>query len=244
MELLTEHRAVLLDNAMKDTIKWCVPPEAKVGKKPSDSFWIKLFSDENSDPVNLNDAHLFLTTFQLTNRVIWHKDRVAALINDLRSNNSFDPVVGIPEFAENMRAANTRATRQTSAASKLANFAKPHQPIFIWDRLASLSARYRIWDENGRKTKLSSASIFLKADRREHDYAAFFAACQSVLQTEATKPDFQLATGKLIEHFRSSTGPMSDPSRVPDAFIQRRLLDKLMFAEGFCLDRKEHPAPS
>lgn len=235
-------RARFLDLAVKDTLKWCASPNETVGRKPSDQYWMALLDTRSGIPINEKHAHSFLVTFQLTNRVIWDKPLVARIIEELRQSADFDPKIAIPALALRLRDANFRKSRQTSAASKLSNFAHPRSDIFIWDNLASRSARFRDWARSGCPGKSSSKTVYL--DRAgNHDYSAFHEACRLIFNEECAKEDFSRAADQLIEKLRRRTGPISDTATVPDTFIKRRLLDKLMFWEGWTLKYPASPFP-
>src|SRR6266480_373822 len=115
-ENLINSRKILIRKAVADVEKWCAPSLTRVGRKHPDTFWIELFDPANSSEITKDDAHLFLTSFQLTNRVIWNKKAVAALMGKVRSHSTFKPIEDIPTLADQLRQC-SRDTRQTSAAS-------------------------------------------------------------------------------------------------------------------------------
>jgi hypothetical protein len=231
---LTENRKKLLQIAADDVRKWCVPSSQMVGKKRADTYWIELLDTRNAIGIEKDHAHQFLTSYQLTNRVNWDKPAVAALMIQARQGGNFKAVVDVPDLANNLRVCNERRTRQTSAASKISAFAKPTELVFIWDDLVSKSARWRDWLEKG-----CAGSIRLNAkytDKNgEHDYGAFFNACDRAYRNELSRADFQEAAGSLSIHFKKCEGIMADRAKIPAEFIQRRLLDKLMFWEGWSI---------
>ena len=104
--------------------------------------------------------------------------------------------------------------------------------------MASKAARHRDWVRNGRTGPRHLGRLY-KVDGR-HDYPAFWRACDQARQEERQKTDFQAARDRLIADFRNGAGGdvMADPVRVPDSFIERRLLDKLMFWEGTLLESR------
>lgn len=232
----TYPRAKLLDQASDDTIRWLSGPDEKVLGKPSDQFWLRLFA--SAYEITPADAHKFLVTFQLTNRVKWDKERVAELIRGLVYSEHMEPIVAIPALAEDLRAANARGTKQTSAASKLATFAKPFQPIFIWDNLARRSAanRLKLTNRIGRPVRNPFVS-----NSGEHDYAAYYTASEETFAEELSRPDFLEKLDAVIQNVRSVDGPLSRASDIPDEFIARRFLDKLMFWEGWTILNRELP---
>ncbi|MGU3558585.1 hypothetical protein [Methylobacterium radiotolerans] len=232
-ELLLGDREGLLAVATADTVKWCAPPAERVaGKHLSDQHWMRIFDPASGGVVDAETVHRFLVQFQLTNRVVWDKPAVAAAIERLRMVEDFDPVAGVTALAEELRACNTRGLRQTSAASKLSVFAKPSAEVFIWDALASLSALLR--DRLRGELRKGDARQFLLPGGGQ-DYAAFHAACARALAEERGRADFRDAVAELDARFRGQPGPMGDRDRVPLPFVERRLLDKLMFWEGHIL---------
>lgn len=235
--LIQENRSALLRAAVRGVEKWCAPPDEMVGNRFSDQYWIALFTGDAA--VNSDHAHRFLTSFQLTNHVRWDKEGVAGAICKLRTINHFEPLRHVPLLAQDLQALNKRNTRQTSAASKIATLAKPQSTVFIWDKLANRSARFRDWIRGERNAPTGAASVYL--NEGQHDYRAFYSACERALHDERARGDFRSAVDHLIAHVRRLRGPMADASLVPSGFIERRLLDKLMYAEGWVLDRKKAP---
>lgn len=232
-DMLGNQRAIFLQVAIKDAMKWCVSPDATICGQPSDQFWIKLLGMDGGD-IDETHAHRFLVTFKLTNRFVWNKVLVAQLMGQLRQIENFQPESDISKFAERLRSANTRGARQTSAASKISNFAKPATQVFIWDELASRSARFREWSRAGRAGRLTARTVYLN-DAKEHDYTSFHRACCGVFEEEMKKQDFLSAADEVCHTLRKYPGPAADADRVPEEFIQRRLLDKLMYWEGWSL---------
>lgn len=226
-------RAQLLAEAEADVRRWCCPRDQRVeGGRLPDTHWLALFTGE----VTEDDAHRFLITFQL-NRVAWERAGVAREIARLRTLSTFDPLTDVPELAEKLPTKTKQSRRHSSAASKIATFARPEADVFIWDRLASKAARYRDWHRAGGTGWKRLSSLYRNADG--HDYPAFWQACAQAREDERQKVDFQTARDRLIADFRAGAGgaEMADPVHVPEGFIERRLLDKLMFAEGRWIER-------
>lgn len=221
-----EDRPDFLKLAAEDMLKWCAPPQVSVDGRASDQFWICLFTSQNS-PITEDEAIRFLAGFQLTNRVKWKRDCVARLMTDLRGQSVSDPVLTTIDLAGKLGIAADKGGQQISAASKILNFAKPGAEIFIWDRLARLSARYRYNDD---------PPPGAKGRYRDNDYQAFHDACRRILDKELDRDDFKATAASVTHRLRHGAGPMADPATVPDRFIQRRLLDKLMFWEGKSLE--------
>lgn len=230
-----EIRRMLLTKAEQDVRRWCCPREdlVDVGRHP-DTHWLWLFAG----PVAENDARLFLSTFLLTQFVAWDRAGVAASIMATHAEATFDPIADIPRLAATLPIRAGRRRHYSSAASKIATFARPQDPIYIWDRLASRAARHRDWVRNGGVGAKHLGRLY--RNEAGHDYPAFWRACDQARQEEREKPDFQQARDRLIADFRVGAGGdvMADPIRVPDNFIERRLLDKLMFWEGTWLENR------
>lgn len=236
-DLFGELRESLLDHATALTRKWCVPPEAFVdGKKRSDQYWIKTLAVEQGSSLDSAIAHLFLVGFQLTNRVAWDKEKVAEAMRGA-SADADDAVSAVSSVASKLREANHRGTQQTSAASKIAFFARPSLEVYIWDRLATKAARFREWDAGGRNQKLN-LNVYVDAEKR-HAYGDYWRSCKAASRQERECADFTEAAKQLVLGFRAMSGPMSDAALIPDEFIERRLLDKLMFCEGLVLEGKD-----
>lgn len=240
--LLIEGRETLLKVASADVKKWCAPSSELVGKKRADTFWIELFGSENPAEITEREVHLFLTSFQLTNRVEWDKPRVARLIMEIRASKSFDPMKDVPELAQELQNCNKRRTRQTSAASKIAVFSKVMATVFIWDQFVSKSARWRDWIRGGRTGAPRLSSLYLDKNQN-HDYPAFFAACDQAFEEEQSEADFHSVLSELDAYFRHGSSVMANRATIRLDFIQRRLLDKLMFWEGWVLDHGHLPPP-
>jgi hypothetical protein len=228
---LEKLRPALLEMAVADVKKWCGLDEQKPLNRPPDTRWIELFGYGNTDPITDDHVRIFLSTFQLTIHVKWNRLDVAEIIAGVRRDSLFDPLVGVAATAERLRTCNKRNTRQTSAASKIATFAKPNLKVFIWDSLATRSVRHREWMRHPAGRSRPSSALYL-SKTGQHDYVSYYEACDRALEDELAQPDFQKAISLLDEHFRAQGGVMSDRSKVPRAFIERRLLDKLMFWEG------------
>ena len=225
--------------ALRDARKWLAPAHVRVGSLPSDQFWLQQFGTEVSKPVSPDCAHSFLITFQLVRYTRWDDARVADLIEEVRQLQDFDVVTGVSRLASKLRCANTRGTRQTSAASKLANFLKPSSSVFIWDTLATRSARARDYLRHDGKERLRTGPYVDAVG--DHDYAAYWRACKAALDDVCRSTEFKAAAQKLETNSRHCVGMIGNAAKVPDDFFDRRLLDKLMFWEGWALKRGRHP---
>jgi hypothetical protein len=231
-------REILLRKAVADVRKWCVSSDAKVGKRDRpDTFWIDLFDPKNPDQISVDDATQFLTTFRLI-RASWDIPALAALIDEFRRKPEFDPVADIPLLANDLRQHNRHHSRQTSAASKIAAFARPKAKVFIWDDLASRSARRRDWKREPKHKTRPSSSLY-KKQNGEHDYPAFFSACERTFEEERSNADFADSVKLLEEEFLLGGGIMANREKITREFIERRLLDKLMYWEGWSLKKRQ-----
>ena len=233
---LRAHRSLFLSHAVADVKKWCAPAgEIVEGRKPSDQHWLRKFGADIQS-VNGEDARLFLITFMLI-RASWETDSVATEIRSLASLPEFAPTADIPAFAKRLQSLNKRKARQTSAASKIATFVHPSSEVYIWDALATKSARLRARERGDE----AGTDLDVYRNGKEHDYVAFHAACASAREDEKQQPDFQQAVADLLAYFAAQGCEMSNRNKVPDHFIERRLLDKLMFWEGWAVDRGQLP---
>ena len=237
-------RAQNLDKALNDAKRWCAAPDTPVGNKPSDQHWLELFGPGTQRPIDASDAHAFLTTFMLTNRVTWDKDAVAGVFSEYRETPAGPVEEDIQRLSLRLMDCIRSRNRspQTSAASKFALFAKPHARVFIWDQLASRSARLRDWVRSAEKPRSAHLNkLYRRPAERQglmvevHDYAAYAAACAAALDEELAREDFRQAADDFTAYLSSVGGPMSDPAVADRAFAERRLLDKLMFWEGHAI---------
>lgn len=235
--LLEAYRKELLAAAEADVIKWCGPHDQKIGRNQPDTHWLMLFQGRYGGPVTAEQAHRFLVTFQLTMFRTWNVDAAAEAIRDTSEASEFTPLTAIPALSARLAPLVERSTQETSAASKIATFAQPTTRVYIWDKLATRSARYRDWVRSGGTGRKKLGSLFVHEGR--HDYPAYYAACDRAMEDERERPDFIAARDRLIARFRAGDGIMSEAAIATDDFIERRLLDKLMFAEGNLLRRKK-----
>lgn len=235
--MLEAYRKELLAAAEADVIKWCGPHDQQIGRNQPDTHWLMLFQGRYGGPVTAEQAHRFLVTFQLTMFRTWNIAAAAEAIRDTCDAAEFVPLAAIPSLSARLAPLVERSTQETSAASKIATFAQPTARVYIWDKLATRSARYRDWVRSGQTGRKKLGSLFAREGR--HDYHAYYAACDRAMEDERERPDFTAARDRLIDRFRTGEGIMSDAAIVTDDFIERRLLDKLMFAEGNMLRQRK-----
>lgn len=239
------NRDFLLEIALEDSRKYCRAPEKGVegrDNQDSDQHWVEVFSQPG---VTAETAHSFLRQFQLTNRVGYDKQRVADRINALIGASMTDPIADIHTLSRDLPKCIESGNRnqQTSAASKLSMFAKPNAMVFIWDRLATKSAKLRDWHGTGRDERqngLVRLNDLYKDGEREkgnqHRYDRYWAACLRALEQERSTADFPIAVKAFSRFLTAENGPMRS-GLVEAHFIERRLLDKLMFWEGYYIEK-------
>jgi hypothetical protein len=217
IEQFEGQRAQFLREAVEDAKKWCPAPEVLVGGKRSDQFWLQLFSPASAS-VTADDAFCFLVSFQLTNRIAWDKNAVATRINKFRQEASSDVRAAISALALDLGRCilSARKGRQVSAASKIAFFTRPCQDVYIWDQFARKAAGFR----DGRSATFD-------------DYASYSDSCARALEKERLREDFVDVFQEFRNYIRHVGGPMAE-SEIMDgsSFLERRILDKLMFWEG------------
>jgi hypothetical protein len=223
------NRARFIDQAITDAKKWCAPPWCLVGNKHSDHYWLNVFLAE---PRSVTDLHVhdFLVSFQLASARKWDKQAVARRIILFSRQNIQDTAIGVEEFAVDLgKCIEKFVGHQTSAASKIAFFSKPQQDVFIWDRLAKRSARFR--------DAIRLNESFGSLEQVGVNYSRYHSSCAAALAEERMKPDFCAAVGEFEKYIQTVGGPMADNEYVrKSSFLERRLLDKLMFCEGKFLE--------
>jgi hypothetical protein len=216
-KLFEKERPSFLSKALDDAKKWCPAPETLVGDKRADQFWLRLFSTA-SKPVTPNDAYCFLVSFQLTNRVKWDRDAVAAEIDRFCREQEADVGTAISMLAVDLSGCRTSARkgRRISAASKIAFFTKPSRDVYIWDQFAKESAGFR---------ECKSPAF--------RDYSSYSDTCATVQAQERGRGDFVAALQEFQAFLKGVGGPMTGTRIIRNSsFIERRFLDKLMFWEG------------
>lgn len=223
-----KQRFNFVQSAIEETLKWCVSPDQRVGKHQSDQYWlIRLAS--GAEPLQTADVRQFLRGFQLSRWARWDEDRTAAVVDRFRGTPLIARDAQIRHFSTALGACTRRGGRQTSAASKFAMFAKANAEIFIWDQLASRSARLRDACRTGARLGSLRNSRPYVDDAGTHSYTHFARACAAALAEERKLADFACAVDQVISALAAIDGPMKSLNR---DFIERRILDKLMFSEG------------
>jgi hypothetical protein len=239
-DILAPHRAKLLDVAVQDTRKWCGAPDVMVEQRQPDRFWLELFGGDPQVEIGTQHAHLFLASFHLAHGPKWDEAGVAAFMTALREQAVFDPQVDAPKLAARLGGCSAPRSSPLSAASKLAFFAKPTVQIFIWDPTVMKSARLRD-RQRGTHPQVDGAKSLRDRIFGVASYPELYASAERALGDELKRPDFRSAADQLIAYFDGQDGIIADRSRTPTHFIERRLLDKLMFWEGWTLKNKRPP---
>lgn len=237
-ESLVSIRPALIEKSLRDAIVWCGSPSDN-SRLPhrSDQYWMLMFSTPD---VTAEKMKNFFSSFQLV-RAGWDYGRAADLVNVFIGKSDIDPLVDIGSFALELRLATKKHSQQTSAASKIAMLAKPAAKVFIWDQLANRSTRLAEWVRSGGASDVKLDRLFCREARDKndpvspHDYAAYARSCAAVLDEARATEDFQAAVHRFSEALSAVDGPMGDRSATNIDFLERRLLDKLMFWEGWYL---------
>lgn len=241
-EFLRDQRSNHLQCALAHATTWCVAPATDVllgqNAKPrkSDQFWLKSLGAAAGE-IELLKVDTFLNGFQLQ-RMPWKKEAVVEVINAARARPPIDVVAYIQDMAMKLSHATRpvrngrRPARQTSAASKFSLFAHPQSRIYIWDQHALRSARVRYASMQKRGAEAVSPVHAIRSKDRAHNYAIFYDTCMRAQAHERIQDDFQTALNELMVFIDGVGGPMADRSFTPAEFVERRLLDKLMFVEG------------
>jgi hypothetical protein len=188
--------------------------------------------------VTSDQMRTFLSSFQSVRDTCDYAE-AADLVNELIGKQDFDPLSGIESLAEALRVVTERRTPQTVAASSICLFAKPTAKVFVMGDLLCYSARLALWDGSDR----SSAPLLgvpFHADGWEardgngtEDYGAYARACEVVLEGLRAAEGFQKALKRFSDYLESVPGPMRTRDGVPEDFVERRLLEKLMSCEGW-----------
>lgn len=233
-------RSHLLEIARKDVLKWCAAPGVKIGRSPSDQYWLTIFSSTSTYEISEDGARLFLVTFRLARTGTWNYATVAKIIMNFRQPGyrDADPTCLVGSLAKALQEADARKRNHISAASKIAVFSWPNLCIFIWDTMARRAARARGRIELGNPLSQGHHAIL---NRGTASYPTYHSACTVHFALENQRPDFKAATAGLIDELRRREGPLSRSGNISDEFIARRLLDKLMFWEGQYLRTGELP---
>jgi len=238
VERFHEKRNDFLKEACSDLIKWCRPADQMVGRNRSDLYWRDNFSSPDYR-FNEGDVGSFLKTFLLARWVRWDLARVRDSLSVYRESgmDSLDSrIEGLSkELGHLLVYARTGLPRpyaqQTSAATKFSNFIFPEEPVFIWDRLATTSARMRQHIRHSETVVRIECPRYFTNARKEHCYVSYSAACLAALKEEQIRPDFRAALEKARAELVSQGSNLAELDG-KGGFLERRFLDKLMFHEG------------
>lgn len=218
---LEAERSYLLARAVTETCQWSRWHHLK---QPclSDQYWVEQFSQRKA---TAEDAARFLAAYQVA-RATWYHDEVAREINNLSTEVGWSPSGGIVALANSIRQATKQGdtTQRISAASKIAMFTRPKDPVFIWDKFAIVAIKLRRWKTDNKSSKSLTATF------GNHDYAGFHDECSRALLLERGDGKFREAVDQVKEYVTFTNGPLS--GRVKRDYFERRLLDKLFVSEG------------
>jgi hypothetical protein len=235
IEQFAKQRSYFLRAALMEAMKWSEPPEQLVEGKRSDQFWLRAFSFP-SGPVTARTVRNFLIAYRLVRQGQWNDQAIAARIENSRELDDSDIPKVVREFAGFLSTSVSRVRggnrQQTSAGSKFAFFMKPLCEVYIWDQLATVSARFREWRRAGEGRRPRSFGRAYASANGEHDYALYRAACARSLAEERSCDDFVVAVDKFRAFLQDVGGPMGSEPIVSSSFVERRYLDKLMWFEG------------
>ncbi|GGF87077.1 hypothetical protein GCM10010924_13480 [Rhizobium wenxiniae] len=218
------YRQELLEEALCEAVKRNPHPANKIDGKRSEQYWLEAFSEANVDK---HQACSFFRNFQLESQAVkFEYQAVADEINIviLNKNPAQSEVVSLSSKLKALITTKAKG-QQTSAASKLLTFIKPHDEVYIWDKYANQAVRWRNRVQKGLR------DYYLDPDEN-HDYSAYVAASHLAFIAERQKPEFKAAVLEFDSRTQRERGPISDRQKIGFQFLERRLFDKLMYLEG------------
>lgn len=226
---LKEEKEFHIQRALSEACYWGRAIERNQ-KRPSDQHWVETFSKGTATAIDLKK---FFPTYQI-NRAPWQFEAVATEINGLHREEGWTPTSGIPALAKSLPKA-LKSTKdgkalqdghRTSAASKVAMFARPDDDVFIWDRLANVAIGVRAAHRRG-------ARKAVRYDvKGSNGYEVFHRDCLLELEAELEIDEFVAAVDKFMR-FSASTRSEKDPKQLAGRrYFERRLFDKLLVCEG------------
>jgi hypothetical protein len=228
-------RASFLRCALIEATKWCPPPEWLVEGNRADQFWLQVFSGPSACVTAANVREFFIV-YRLARQGQWNHQAVAERIMASRGPDGSDIREVIRALAGFLRNAVARGgernRQQTSAGSKIGFFLRPLDSVHIWEKFAILSTRFRDWRRAGGRGRPARFDQIFRSASGDHDYALFWDSCAKALAEERTCPNFVAAVEEFRSFLRQAGGPMADQAIIASSFIERRLLDKLMWCEG------------
>ncbi|MCV9964348.1 hypothetical protein OIU34_20890 [Pararhizobium sp. BT-229] len=163
-------------------------------------------------------------------------------MNAFIAKRDFDPLVDVDALAVSLRAITERRMPQTFAASTISMLAKPHQRVFVWNELATVSVRaHDLALSNASGARLPEGRLDLGP---LSDYATFFLAYERVFEGMRMSEPFQSALKRYVDYLSSVPGPMRSRDTTPLDFVERSLFGRLMTCEGWYLRYwEEHGVP-
>lgn len=239
LEQHTSHRAYFLRAALLEAMKWCEPPDQLVAGTFSDQYWLRAFSSSSS-PVTEQHVRRFLAAYSLARQGQWNHKAVAARITVARNSFGSTTNPNVREFAQFLSRSVSRGEgkkrQQTSAASKFLFFMNPLSEVFVWDKLATVSIRFREWHRSGAVARPRTFGRPFASAKGQHDYLLYRDACGRALADERNCPDFVASVEKFRVFLRDVGGPMGSAPVVSSSFVERRYFDKLLWCEGMWIE--------
>jgi hypothetical protein len=199
-------------------------------KKPSDQTWIKVFSTGRA---TVEEVGRFFVTYQI-HRSSWQFEKVAIVANALCSVSNWSTPEEIEKLAKSLPETiqsgddnkSGQHSHRTSAASKIAMFARPGDDVFIWDRLATVAMGVRTGTSKGATKALKYSAS------GPNGYQAFHADCSLALANELKCKEFASAVDDFMHYTGFTRAGRYNTPLADRGYFERRLFDKLLFCEG------------
>jgi hypothetical protein len=233
-----KQRTLFLDDTLKDVMENC-GKHAKDGSCRSDQEWLEFFSSKT--PLHCCDVCCFFVEWQLQTK--WNFPKIAMRIKEwsekypteVQEEHVPERVIELRDSLADCWKPNPGHYDATSAASKIAFFAKPHWKVFIWDQHARRAAWFRHWLRASAGTEPPRFGDLSQLDKKEgkSNYCWHWTACAEALKEEqGPVNDFAPKIEEFRKFINRENGPMAASDIINSSFIERRFLDKLMLQEG------------
>ncbi|TAZ35427.1 hypothetical protein ELH80_14165 [Rhizobium ruizarguesonis] len=239
---LDEEKIYNIRRALSEACYWGRAIERNQ-KKPSDQRWVDNFSNGKA---TLEDLKRFFPTYQI-HRAGWNYEAILDQVNDLHDKENWTTVEGIRELAKSLPkdledtkdGKSLKDGDRTSAASKIAMFARPNDDVFIWDRLARVAMGVRAAKRDG-------ASKAVRYDTKgPNSYGSFHSDCLVELKVELQSKEFNGAVDDFMAFTTFARATRNDPSLACRSYFERRLFDKVLVCEGVRIEElREAERPS
>jgi hypothetical protein len=224
-DILAPHRSRLLDTAYDDVLRWHRSPDAQIEQRRPDSFWLQLFRAPEAERRDPSVVHDFLSSFHLEGRREWDQNAVGLFLGELPRMDVEDPIDYVSSQTERLSKCGEGRAPCLEAASKIGMFARPSLAVLIFNPL--------VWRAVKHRRQLTARSPFAGIAAlavRQPRYPTYHAALAQVLEAERGRDDF----GSKIAGLECSL--TADVLQVTSRdYLERRLLDKLLFWEGLAL---------